>query len=299
MRVPLSLESAESSATAAEKALSRALLGAGIVLLVVFFVPWVVRPSRVIFTWHLMKGGSLGRNLFLAWLPIAAANLLALRFLPLHGTALRAALAATVGIVPLTALCATPITFGQPPAVFPDTVGYGLLAAAPLIAFGLQHRMAHRESLAARVAVVCGTLLILVSLLVPRETNEGLHAPLQFLFEKAQQSAGWAGLAIYLVLPVPLAMAALLSLRDTTRFDKLLRVLLFYFLRFVPGLFLLLSFPAFFAEKGGTYRPYILFTGAIITAYFSCLVTGTSALLAQLAVRRLRGRAIRSIAVNS
>ena len=95
------------------------------------------------------------------------------------------------------------------------------------------------------------------------------------------------------------AMAALLSLRDTTRFDKLLRVLLFYFLRFVPGLFLLLSFPAFFAEKGGTYRPYILFTGAIITAYFSCLVTGTSALLAQLAVRRLRGRAIRSIAVNS
>ena len=286
MPTPLTLPMAHAGAEAADRLLARCLLGGAIVMLIIFFAPWMIRPTRVLFTWNLLKGGSLGRVVFLLWIPIAALNLLALRFLPGVPPLLRAGIAAAVGVVPLTALCLSNLTFGQSPAAFPDTVGYGLLAAAPLIAFGLQHRIAHRSSRVAHVAVALGAALIVLSMLWPRETQEGVSAPVIFLFEHAPMSAGWAGLAVYLVLPVPLALLALAALLDTQRFDKLLRVLLFYFLRFIPGLFLLLAFPAFTAEKEGFYRPYILFVGAIITTYLTCLVAGTSALLAHGALAR-------------
>lgn len=285
MAAPLPIDVARAATESADRLLGRCLLAGGIVLLLVFFVPWMIRPNRMLFTWNLLRGGSLGRVVFLVWLPIAGLNLLALRFLPVPPL-LRAGLAAVVGVVPLTALCLTNLTFGQPPAAFPDTVGYGLLAAAPLIAFGLQHRIAYRRSLLARGAVVLGAGLIAASMLWPRETQEGVSMPIVFLFEHAPRSAGWAGLAIYLVLPIPLALLALLALVDSARFDKPLRVLHFYFLRFIPGLFLLLAFPALGAEKAGFYRPYVLFVGAIITTYLTCLVAGTSALLAHGALAR-------------
>jgi hypothetical protein len=268
--------------------LNRALLAGGVALLILFFVPWVIRPTRILYTWNLLRGGSIGRVVFLIWIPIAAVNLLALRFLPIGTRTLRAALTLAIGIIPLIALCATSLTFGQPPAAFPDTVGYGLLAAAPLIAFGLQHHVAFRGSKVARVTVVGGVGLILASLVVPHATDEGVSAPIVYLFDHASRSAPWMGLAIYLVLPVPLALGSLLVFSHGARFDKPLRVFQFYFLRFVPGLFLLLAFPAFVAEKGGVYRPYILFVGMTITAYLGCVVSGVSALLAEANLRRAR-----------
>jgi hypothetical protein len=261
----------------AEKRLTRTLLGAGAVLLVIFLLPWVVKGSRVLFTWSLIRGGSVGRVIFLVWIAVAGVNLLALSLLPPRP--LRSALAVVLGLVPLVALCTTPITFGQPPAAVPDTLGYLLLAAMPVLAFGLHHRAVARESRAARAVVALGVVLVLAAFLVPRETAEGTSLPIVFLFEHARDNVGWAGTTVYLVLPIPFALVALAAVSPSPRWDRPARLLHWYFLRFVPGMFLLLAFPAFFAERGGVYRPYVLFVGAAITAYFGCVIAGTSALL--------------------
>jgi hypothetical protein len=283
---PPSPRSAADAAAAAERLLSRTLLVAGAVLLLLFFLPWVIKGSRWIFAWQLIRGGSLGRTLFLLWIPIAGVNLLALAMLPWRQSGLRAAIAVAVGAIPIAILCATRLTFGQPPAAVPETTGYGLLAAMPLLAFGLHHRAAHRESRVARSAVALGAALVVASFFIPRETQAGTVLPLSWLLERASHGVGWMGVAIYLVLPIPLALLSLAALSARPGWDRPLAVLRWYFLRFIPGLFLLLSFPAFFGDRGEVYRPYVLFVGAATTAYLGCVVAGASAWLAHACARR-------------
>jgi hypothetical protein len=259
---------------------------ASAILLVIFFLPWVIKGSRTLFTWNLIRGGSLGRVLFLVWIPIAGVNLLALALLPVRNSALRAGLVVAIGVVPLVALCTTPLTFGQPPAAVPDTVGYGLLTAMPLLAFGIHHRAAYRASRVARASIVIGVALVLLSFFIPREIQEGTVVPMTWLFQRALQSAGWVGIAAYLVLPIPLSLIALCGISAKPRLDRVLRVLNWYFLRFIPGLFLLMAFPAFMADHAQVYRPYLLFVGATISVYLTCAVNGASALLARLYLQR-------------
>jgi len=266
--------------------LKRLNLVCGITLAVCFFLPYAEVGSEILMTWDV--AAKVSQFAFLMIFPIIAGlGLIVLAMLPNIHTLARSIITLMVGVVPLIVLLAVTKHVA---ALASRTAPTNVLFILGLVALsaGLIHRMLQPGSVAARVIIGLGMLLTLLHYLIPR--SSGLlterAVPLVGLFQMLSSGEGLlVFMGILWLLPFLGMFFAAIALPRSTGdrgMETGISVLGWFFFSYLPMVSFISAFISLVLNPG-VHVVGMVSVGAMVAAYLTSVVFGTSHMLAAIA----------------